>query len=179
MIKATEISLLRATLQQRKELYDISRQTFYESFGPPVNTESDIQKYINEHITLDIISTELTNSDIYYFLLKSEKEVLGYLKLNTNASQTEDLGESTIEIERIYIRKQYQNHNLGKLLLEKAMELGVQLEKSFIWLGVWEKNIKAINFYKKSGFIPFDKHTFILGDDVQTDIMMKLNLEGN
>ena len=179
MTEDTEISLFRAALQHCQELYDISRHTFYESFGPPVNTESNIQKYINEYITLDIISTELKNSHIYYFLLKSEKEALGYLKINTYDSQTENLGEKAIEIERIYIKKQFQNHNLGKLLLDQAINLGRQLEKSFVWLGVWEENKRAINFYSKSGFVPFDKHTFILGDDVQTDIMMKLNLEGN
>jgi len=46
----------------------------------------------------------------------------------------------------------------------------------YIWLGVWEKNQKAIDFYEKNGFVPFDKHIFVLGDDKQTDIMMKMEL---
>jgi ribosomal protein S18 acetylase RimI-like enzyme len=49
----------------------------------------------------------------------------------------------------------------------------------YIWLGVWEENTKAINFYTKNGFAGFDKHIFKLGDDEQTDIMMKLQLDKN
>jgi len=42
-----------------------------------------------------------------------------------------------------------------------------------VWLGVWEENPRAIKFYKKNGFVEFDKHTFVLGEDEQTDILMK------
>jgi ribosomal protein S18 acetylase RimI-like enzyme len=45
-----------------------------------------------------------------------------------------------------------------------------------IWLGVWEKNHNAIGFYTKNGFITFDKHLFLLGDDQQTDLLMKLEI---
>jgi ribosomal protein S18 acetylase RimI-like enzyme len=56
------------------------------------------------------------------------------------------------------------------------MQIAKEVKAEYIWLGVWEENNKAIHFYTKNGFIPFDKHIFKLGDEEQTDIMMKLEL---
>ncbi|RZS93918.1 GNAT family N-acetyltransferase [Aquimarina brevivitae] len=176
MLQNNEISLTRASIQQKKALYDISRHTFYESYGPPLNTERNIQHYISEHLTLEKLASELQNPNVYYFLLTYSKEVIGYLKLNIGTAQTEHLGNSALEIERIYIKKEFQGNQLGQLLIEKAKHLGRQLNKHFVWLGVWDQNRRAIQFYKRAGFIPFSTHTFTLGDDVQTDIMMKLML---
>lgn len=62
---------------------------------------------------------------------------------------------------------------------EKAMQIARQTNADYVWLGVWEKNPRAINFYKKNGFVEFDKHIFKLGNDEQTDIMMRLQLKDN
>jgi len=82
-----------------------------------------------------------------------------------------------MEIERIYVLKDFHGKNIGQLLFEKAIELATQKNANYIWLGVWEENPRAINFYKKNGFVEFDKHIFVLGDDEQTDIMMRLELK--
>jgi ribosomal protein S18 acetylase RimI-like enzyme len=65
---------------------------------------------------------------------------------------------------------------VGQLMLQKAIQYACDLKMERVWLGVWEKNYRAINFYTKNGFEEFDKHVFKLGDDLQTDIMMFLNL---
>lgn len=62
---------------------------------------------------------------------------------------------------------------MGQILYEKAIEMAIKRKSKYVWLGVWEENPRAINFYKKNGFEEFDKHVFILGDDEQTDILMK------
>ena len=62
------------------------------------------------------------------------------------------------------------------MLYEKAIEIANQRNADYVWLGVWEENPRAISFYLKNGFVAFDKHIFKLGDDEQTDIMMKLLL---
>ncbi|MNF16430.1 Protease synthase and sporulation negative regulatory protein PAI 1 [compost metagenome] len=53
------------------------------------------------------------------------------------------------------------------------MEVAVQEQVLYIWLGVWEENKRALRFYEKNGFTVFDKHIFRLGNDEQTDLMMK------
>jgi ribosomal protein S18 acetylase RimI-like enzyme len=57
------------------------------------------------------------------------------------------------------------------------MQVAKDINATHVWLGVWEKNPKAIRFYKKNGFVEFDKHIFKLGTDEQTDIMMKLQMK--
>jgi ribosomal protein S18 acetylase RimI-like enzyme len=96
------------------------------------------------------------------------------MKLNEGGAQTELQKEDSFEIERIYVLSDFQGKGIGRQLLEKAIQMAKEKKASYIWLGVWEENKRAIQFYKKNGFIAFDEHYFMLGDDKQTDIMMKL-----
>jgi ribosomal protein S18 acetylase RimI-like enzyme len=92
------------------------------------------------------------------------------------ASQTELNDNSALEIERIYVTQAYQGKKVGQQLYEKAIQVAKEKGVEYIWLGVWEENHKAIQFYTKNGFTAFDKHIFTLGDEEQTDIMMKLSI---
>jgi ribosomal protein S18 acetylase RimI-like enzyme len=106
-------------------------------------------------------------------------KTIGYLKLNFGAAQTELKNEQSLEIERIYVLKEFHGKNIGQLLYDKAIQIAKEKNVNYVWLGVWEENLRAINFYKKNGYVAFDKHIFKLGDDEQTDIMMKLELVNN
>lgn len=79
-----------------------------------------------------------------------------------------------LEIERIYVLKAFHGKKVGQLLHDKAMEVSKQRSVDYVWLGVWEENPRAIRFYEKNSFVAFDKHIFKLGNEEQTDIMMKL-----
>ena len=96
--------------------------------------------------------------------------------MNFGQSQTELQDDKALEIERIYVLKEFHGKNVGQILYNKAIEIAKQNKADYVWLGVWEENPRAIAFYKKNGFVEFDKHIFKLGDDEQTDIMMKLKL---
>lgn len=86
------------------------------------------------------------------------------------------MGAESLEIERIYIKKKFQKHGLGKYLLNKAMEIAMERNKKKIWLGVWEKNENAIAFYKKLGFVQTGAHSFYMGDERQMDFIMTKTL---
>ena len=103
-------------------------------------------------------------------------EVAGYLKVNTNDAQSEKMDEESLEIERIYIKKKFQKHGLGKFLLNKAMEIAMESNKKNIWLGVWEKNENAIAFYRKMGFVQTGSHSFYMGKEEQIDFIMTKTL---
>ena len=94
-------------------------------------------------------------------------------------AQTELKENIGLEIERIYVLKEFHGKNVGQILYDTAFEVAKRINAEYLWLGVWEHNPRAINFYKKNGFVEFDKHIFKLGDDEQTDIMMKLKLDYN
>jgi ribosomal protein S18 acetylase RimI-like enzyme len=160
---------------QIKELQNISEQTFKESFAEQ-NTKEDMSKYLAEYLNEAKIMEEMKNSNSEFYFAKIEDELVGYLKLNFATAQTVFLNADWIEIERIYVFKKYHGKEVGQNLLEQALHVAKNRNAKCLWLGVWEKNPRAIRFYNKNGFIEFDKHMFLLGNDEQTDIMMKLEL---
>jgi ribosomal protein S18 acetylase RimI-like enzyme len=154
----------------------IGRQTFYETFKDE-NSEEDMNQYLNENFSSQKIIEELKNINSEFYFAKFNDQVVGYLKINFANAQTELSEKNGLEIERIYVLNQFHGKNVGQILFDKALEIASKHQHDFVWLGVWENNPRAINFYKKNGFIAFDKHIFQLGNDKQTDIMMKLMLK--
>lgn len=168
-------TIQKVTLNNIKQLQEIGRKTFYETFAGS-NTEDDMQKYLDDSFSELKLTAELTdpNSEFYFAIL--DDKVIGYLKVNFGQSQTELKDDKALEIERIYVLKEFHGKKVGQILYDKAIEIAKNKNADYVWLGVWEENPRAINFYKKNGFVDFDKHIFKLGNDEQTDIMMKLKL---
>lgn len=169
------IEIEKTTINDIDQLQKIGRQTFYETFSES-NTEENMQSYLENGFSEDKIKTELTDENAEFYFAKIEGKIIGYLKLNFGQSQTELKDDKALEIERIYVLKEFHGKKVGQILYNKAIEIAKQKKADYVWLGVWEENPRAINFYKKNGFIEFDKHIFKLGGDEQTDIMMKLKL---
>jgi ribosomal protein S18 acetylase RimI-like enzyme len=169
------IKIRKVTAADTELLKDIGRQTFYETFSGG-NTVEDMQKYLAESFSTKKLESELADPESEFYFATLENKVIGYLKVNFSKAQTELKDENAIEIERIYVLKDFQGRHAGQILYEKAMSLAKRSSVDYIWLGVWERNPKAISFYRKNGFEEFDRHIFRLGNDKQTDIMMKLKL---
>ena len=172
-----KIDIVRVTPDDIEQLQKIGRQTFSETFCAG-NTEENMRKYLDEGFSFEKLTAELSDDNAEFYFAKLDSIVIGYLKLNTGQSQTELKEEKALEIERIYVLKEFHGKKVGQLLYEKAIQVAKQHNADYVWLGVWEENPRAIHFYKKNGFVEFDKHIFKLGEDEQTDIMMKLQLKG-
>ena len=157
-------------------LQEISRQTFFDTFGE-VNSDEDMNRYLEVNLSLNQLTEELNNPSTSFFFAKSNNEILAYLKLNEAKAQTEKREVPSIEIERIYVRKEYQNRGVGQFLLDFSFQLTKDKKMKLIWLGVWEHNVSAIRFYERNQFQLFGKHSFILGSDEQTDLLMELHLD--
>jgi len=170
------IRITKINLSEIEQLQIIGKQTFFETFAEG-NTEANMQKYLEEGFTVDKLSAELNNPYSEFYFAKLDNEVIGYLKINFEQAQTELRDNKAVEIERIYVLREFHGNKVGQILYQKALDIAKQANADYLWLGVWEENQRAINFYKKNGFIEFDKHIFKLGDDIQTDIMMKLILD--
>lgn len=173
-----ELRIVKAGIEDVNSLQKIGRQTFYETFAQ-VNTEENMRKYLDEGFSTERLYKELNDPLAEIYFAKINEDVIGYLKVNTGSSQTELQGNNALEIERIYVLKDFLGKKAGQLLYEKAMEIALLKNYDFVWLGVWEENPRAIRFYEKNGFKAFDKHVFKLGDDEQTDIMMKRAVNNN
>lgn len=163
------------TINEIDLLQKIGRQTFSETFSD-VNTVENMNKYLEEGFAKEKLAAELNNPNSAFYFAVADQQVIGYLKLNVGSSQTEMQDDKALEIERIYVVKEYHGKKVGQLLYEKAIQVAREKNVDYVWLGVWEENQRALQFYKKNGFVAFDKHLFKLGNDEQTDIMMKFQL---
>lgn len=156
-------------------LQKISKDTFVEAFSNQ-NSEENMRKYLDENLSIQRLTYELMNSESLFYFARINEKIIGYLKINFGEAQTDFKEDDSIEIERVYVSEEFQGKNVGQNLLNKAIEICIEKNAQSLWLGVWEKNYKAIRFYQKNGFVEFGKHPFLLGDDIQTDILMKRHL---
>ncbi len=170
------LELIPVSIDDVKLLQKLSVQTFIETFGAQ-NTEADMQEYLNNQMSTSQLKKELEHAHSNFYFAYYKDRLAGYLKLNFESAQRETVGTGTaFEVERIYLFKDFQRQGLGKVLFEKAVALGKEKGYRKLWLGVWEHNSPALAFYKKLGLTVFDKHTFVLGSDSQTDLMLELDL---
>ena len=171
----SKLEIKKATLAELEELQQIGRQTFNEAFGAD-NSPKNMQKYLSEKFSKEQLTQEINHPDSEFYLSSVGHKAVGYLKVNHGQAQTELKDQQALEIERIYVLQEFQGKKVGQLLFDKALEVARQKNASYVWLGVWEKNPRAIRFYQKNGLKVFDRHIFMLGDDEQIDILMKLEL---
>ncbi len=170
------IEIKRATLENIKKLQEIGAATFLETFGQ-LNTEQDMQEYLEQGFSIDKLTIEIRNKNSQFYFAIINARVIGYLKINFGEAQTEKQDDA-LEIERIYVLKEFHGQKVGQILYQKAIQIALKMKVTYVWLGVWEENHRAIAFYEKNGFTAFDKHIFMLGSDEQTDLMMKKKLSG-
>jgi ribosomal protein S18 acetylase RimI-like enzyme len=170
-----KLVLRECTKDDINELRELSYKTYNDTFKD-ANTPSNMKSYLEKAFDINKLHNELLNTNSQFYFLYVNDELAGYLKLNESDAQTEAYGPQSIEVERIYVKKEFHSKGLGRVLLNKAIALANEQRKSFIWLGVWEKNDKAINFYKRNGFYPISQHSFFMGEEEQTDIIMRKDL---
>ena len=170
------ITIKKCTLEDVSKLQAISTETFTETFQEH-NSPEHLNAYLEKAYHVDQLKQELANPFSHFFFVLFKEEVAGYLKVNTGDAQTEEMGSDSLEVERIYVKKTFQKHGLGKQLLSEAMATALLQKKEKIWLGVWEENSHAIAFYRKKGFVQTGAHSFFMGDDEQTDLIMTKTLQ--
>ncbi|MFK2827062.1 GNAT family N-acetyltransferase [Bacillus sp. B190/17] len=170
-----DINIKQCTLEDVRTLQEMSYETFNETFKDQ-NSLENMNTYLERAFNVKQLEKELSNVSSQFFFGYFNNEAAGYLKINTNNAQSEEMGDESLEIERIYIKKKFQKHGIGKYLLNKALEIAIEGNKKKIWLGVWEKNENAIAFYKKMGFIQTGAHSFYMGNEEQMDFIMTKTL---
>jgi diamine N-acetyltransferase len=151
---------------------NLSRKTFYDAFAKD-NTEADMEQFMNETFTLESLIKEVEEEDGIFLLAFINYEAVGYVRMREKNNENILANVNAIEIARIYATQESIGKGVGKALLEHCMQIAREQKKDVIWLGVWEKNERAIAFYKKHGFEKFGEHIFLLGSDPQTDWLMK------
>ena len=161
--------LTRADIPQLQELaIRIYRDTFSGQ-----NSEANMEAFLAKDYSVESFEGEFDEKGSSYFFACDGERPVGYLRLRYSTEAEGHLGKNTIELHRIYIDVKYQGHGLGKLLMEFALDRAALLKVDWLWLGVWEHNPRAQRFYASWGFERFGEHIFQMGDEAQTDWLLK------
>lgn len=156
-------------------LAEIGRRTFEQTFTDG-NNPDDLAEYLARAFSGEQLTHELRSPGTRFYLASVDGSIAGYLKTNRDKAQTEQVEGNTLEIERIYVDADFQGTGVGKAMFEQALDEAKEAGMDAVWLGVWEENLKAIEFYSRQGFEAFGEHEFTIGSDVQRDILMRLSL---
>ncbi|MGG5180814.1 GNAT family N-acetyltransferase [Bacillus sp. MM09(2025)] len=143
------------------------------------NKAEHLDAYVKTAFHLNQLLKELQNPSSQFYFVQVNGETAGYLKVNMDDAQSEEMGSDALEIERIYIRQSFQKQGLGRYLIDQAIEIAKNHLKRNVWLGVWEHNRAAIAFYQKLGFVQTGVqgvHAFHMGDEEQMDFIMTKTL---
>ena len=169
------LTITTATIQDVEILSELSVVTFTEAFAAD-NKKEDMDQYLAEEMSVTKLRSELLDKNNLFLLAWYNDEPVGYAKMGMGNKQESDALEHPIELERIYILKKHYRKKAGAALMESCLQYGKHNGYKTIWLGVWELNHRAVNFYKQWGFELFGSHGFKLGNDMQTDVLMKKSL---
>ena len=161
-----------ATVADAKLIADISHQTFYESFAA-YNRKEDMDKFLNQQFTKGKLIMEVGARENTFLLAYHGNDIAGYVKIRDERVPLSLGNVSALEVARIYAVSNQIGKGVGSLLMQACIDIAGQRKKEWLWLGVWEKNQRAIDFYTKWGFEKFDETDFLLGDDIQRDWLMK------
>ncbi|RYF87336.1 MAG: GNAT family N-acetyltransferase [Chitinophagaceae bacterium] len=171
------ISIRMATREDAVLIADISRQAFYDTFAAD-NTKEDMEKFLEEQFTRGRLMMEVGSPENTFLLATIDNEVAGYVKLRDGKLPDELKGSTALEIARLYAVKEFIGKGVGAALMQVSLDIARKKQKQFVWLGVWEKNKRAIDFYTRWGFEKFGEWDFLLGNDLQRDWLMKKALTG-
>lgn len=155
-------------------LSHFATKAFYDAYEW-YNTVENMKNYVNDYFSIEKLTDEISDTDTVYLIAEENEKIIGYAKIGKMNNHPE-LKTSHSEIERIYVDSNLQRKGIGWKLIEEIIKIARQRGNEFIWLGVWQKNDKAVNFYKKSGFEIFGITQFRLGDDLQDDFMMRMKI---
>jgi diamine N-acetyltransferase len=169
------IKIRIATSADAELIADMSRQTFYDSFAAD-NTPEDMDKFLNETFTKDALMKEVGAENNIFLLAYDGDEPVGYVRMRENNIPPALGTTMAMEIARIYAVQSSIGRGVGKALMQKSLDIAKERGHHTTWLGVWEHNQRAIDFYTRWGFTKFADHDFILGNDVQKDWLMKKEL---
>jgi ribosomal protein S18 acetylase RimI-like enzyme len=169
------VTIRKVERDELLSLLFLSKKTFFDAFYH-LNTPGDMEAYAAKFFTKARMTEEFDTPGSAFYFAMINTEVTGYIKLNHHQAQTDLQDPAALEVERIYVSNFHQGKQIGQQLLNFAIQTAMARQLQYIWLGVWEHNYRAIKFYQQHGFQQFGQHNFMLGNDLQVDVLMRKEL---
>jgi len=172
-----QITIRQAAAEDAKLLTDLSYTTFWDAFAHhPKNAPDDMRHYMRQAFNIEQISTELADENNVFLVAELDGKPAGYAKLIIDSIEKGVTAAKPIELSRLYSHQEFLGKGVGQNLMDACFDLARANGHDVIWLGVWEYNPRAQRFYQRNGFEPCGEHTFQLGSDPQTDLLMQKRL---
>jgi ribosomal protein S18 acetylase RimI-like enzyme len=169
------LSLRVADFADLASLLDVAQTSFVQAFTEG-NKPENVQAYLSQAFTQVQLEKEWRNPASTFLLASLEGKLVGYTKVNLAAAQTDVQDPDSLEVARLYTLEEVWGRGVGQFLLDAALAFAKGKGKTFVWLGVWEHNARAIRFYEKNGFKTFGSHPFPFGDEIQNDWLMRVEV---
>lgn len=168
------IDIRQAAAEDAKLLTDLAYTTFWDAFAHhPKNAPDDLNHYMRQAFSLEQISAELADEKSIFLIAEQENEPAGYAKIVIDKIEPGITAERPVELSRLYSHQKFLGQGVGQQLMDACFERALAEGRDVMWLGVWEYNPRAQRFYEKNGFRVVGSHTFVLGSDPQTDLLMQ------
>jgi diamine N-acetyltransferase len=164
----TAFTIRRAALADAPELAEIAARTFEETFGTS-NSPENLQAHLRSCYGVAQQSAEIADPDVITLLAYRIEELIGFAQVRRKPAPSCVVAERPIELHRFYLARSAHGAGAAALLMLAARAAARELGGQHLWLGVWERNPRAVAFYVKSGFTKVGSHDFIVGNDRQTD----------
>ena len=168
------IELREAKLSDLGKLLALARTSFVQAFTAG-NKPENVQAYLSQAFTVEQLTKEMQEPASTFMVASWEGNLVGYTKLNLAAAQADIQDADSVEVARLYTLEEVWGKGVGQLLLDAAISYAKREGKTWLWLGVWEHNVRAIRFYEKNGLCIFGSHPFPFGDEVQNDWLMRVD----
>ena len=176
-MKEDLITIRTANEEDAGQLTELAYTTFWDAFAHhPKNAPDDLNHYMRQAFNLEQIAAELEDEKSIFLIAEIDGKPAGYAKLIVGASEEGVSGKRPVELNRLYSHQEYLGRGVGQNLMDACFERARRHDHDVMWLGVWEYNPRAQRFYEKNGFRVVGRHTFQLGSDPQTDLLMQKEL---
>lgn len=173
----SDIKIRQATTDDAKPLTELSYTTFWDAFAHhPKNAPDDLAYYMRQAFNVEQIAAELADPKAVFLIAEINGELAGYAKITIGSVEPEINAQRPVELNRLYSQQKFLGQGVGQALMDACLERAHKHGHDVMWLGVWEYNPRAQRFYEKNGFEVVGRHTFQLGSDPQTDLLMQKTL---
>lgn len=168
----TAFVIRRGEPRDAQVLAEFAARTFSDTFAS-ANRPEDMAAYLPSAYGVSQQASELANPEIVTLLVEHETGALAaYAMLRRSAAPESVTGAAPMEVWRFYVDRPWHGFGLAQRLMNAVHATARDLGAQTLWLGVWEKNERAIAFYTKCGFRDVGSHDFFVGADKQTDRIM-------
>jgi len=173
------MSLRRATPADNRLLAEIGAETFSDSFSAD-NTPENMAVYLAQAFSPEKQARELADPASRFLIAESGGQVVGYTRLYFGPAPAAVVGHPPMEIARFYARRPFIGQGVGARLMQACLDEAAAENCVVVWLATWERNPRALAFYRRWGFVQVGTATFQLGDDFQHDLILArpVQLEG-